>query len=95
VALERDPARRAEVRAALVRRIARVLATAALHGHTALILGAWGCGVFRNDPAEVAELFAAALAGPFHGAFAEVVFAVLDSSPERRFIGPFERAFAG
>jgi hypothetical protein len=33
------------------------------------------------------------LQGPFQGAFAHVVFAVLDTSPERRFIGPFERAF--
>lgn len=95
VVLERDRSRRAEVRATMARRIARVLAIAALHGHMALVLGAWGCGVFRNDPAEIAELFATALAGPFQGTFAEIVFAVLDSSPERRFIGPFEQAFPG
>lgn len=93
VVLERDRSRRAEVRAVMARRVRRVLAIAALHEHSALVLGAWGCGVFRNDPAEVAGLFAEALVGPFHGAFAEVVFAVLDSSPERRFIKPFERAF--
>jgi uncharacterized protein (TIGR02452 family) len=58
------------------------------------VLGAWGCGVFRNDPQQIAALFAAALTGPFHGAFAEVVFAILDHGPERRFIGPFERVFA-
>lgn len=95
VVLERDRSRRAEVRTTMARRVARVLGIAALHEHTALVLGAWGCGVFRNDPVEVAELFAAALAGPFRGTFAEVVFAVLDSSPERRFIRPFEQAFAG
>jgi uncharacterized protein (TIGR02452 family) len=94
VVLERNRSRRVEVRATMARRVIRVLAIAAIHGHATLVLGAWGCGVFRNDPAEVAELFAAALAGPFRGAFAEVVFAVLDSSPERRFIGPFERVFA-
>ncbi len=93
VVLERDPARRTEVRATMARRIARVLAIAALHGHPALVLGAWGCGVFRNDPAEVAALFAAALAGPFRCVFQEVVFAVLDGSPERRAVGPFERVF--
>lgn len=93
VVLERDRSRRAEVRATMARRVGRVLAIAALHGHDTLVLGAWGCGVFRNDPTEVAGLFVAALASPFRGAFAEVVFAVLDSSPERRFIGPFERAF--
>jgi uncharacterized protein (TIGR02452 family) len=94
VVLERDRSRRAEVRATMAHRVNRVLAIAALHEHTALVLGAWGCGVFRNDPAQVAGLFAEGLAGPFRGAFAEVVFAVLDSSPERRFIGPFEQAFA-
>jgi uncharacterized protein (TIGR02452 family) len=71
-----------------------VLAIAAAHGHAAPVLGAWGCGVFKNDPVEVADLFAAALRGPFRGAFATVVFAVLDRSPERRVIGPFERTFA-
>jgi uncharacterized protein (TIGR02452 family) len=94
VVLERDRSRRAEITAAMRERVARVLAIAATHGHDALVLGAWGCGVFKNDPAEIAELFAAALRGPFQGAFRTVVFAVLDSSPERRFIGPFERAFA-
>lgn len=95
VALERDRSRRPAIAAALRERVARVLAIAAAHNHDALVLGAWGCGVFRNDPHEVAALFAEALGGPFRGAFARVAFAVLDTSPERRFIGPFERAFQG
>jgi uncharacterized protein (TIGR02452 family) len=94
VVLERDQSRRREISVAMRERIVRVLAIAATHGHDALVLGAWGCGVFKNDPAEIAGLFAAALRGPFAGAFAAVVFAVLDTSHERRFIGPFERAFA-
>jgi uncharacterized protein (TIGR02452 family) len=92
--LEHDRSRRAEVGAAMRERVARVLAIAATHSHDALVLGAWGCGVFKNDPTEIAALFAAALRGPFAGAFATVVFAVLDTSPERRFIGPFERVLA-
>jgi uncharacterized protein (TIGR02452 family) len=93
VVLERDRSRRGEISAAMRERVARVLAIAAAHGHDALVLGAWGCGVFKNDPAEIAAMFDAALRGPFAGAFATVVFAVLDTSPERRFIGPFERLF--
>lgn len=93
VVLERDPARRAEVTAAMRERVGRVLGIAASQRHDALILGAWGCGVFKNDPAEIAALFAEALRGPFQGVYASIVFAVLDRSPERRFIGPFERAF--
>ena len=73
--------------------VQRVLAIAAMHQHDALVLGAWGCGVFGNDTEEVAGLFKDALDGPFRGVFAEVVFAVLDATPEQRFIGPFHRAF--
>ena len=57
------------------------------------MLGAWGCGVFQNDPEQIAELFQIALEGPFRGAFSHVAFAVLDRSDDKRFIGPFERAF--
>lgn len=74
-------------------RIERVLGVAALHGHETLVLGAWGCGVFRNDPEQIAELFRAALAGRFRGAFTRVVFAVLDTSGGRACLGPFEEAF--
>jgi uncharacterized protein (TIGR02452 family) len=93
VVLERDRSRRAEITAAMRERVSRVLAIAATHGHDALILGAWGCGVFKNEPAAVASVFAAALRGPFRGVFMTIVFAVLDTSPERRCIGPFERVF--
>jgi uncharacterized protein (TIGR02452 family) len=92
--LERFPQRRPEIRATMARRIRKVLAVAALYGSDALVLGAWGCGVFRNDPAEIAELFRQALAGEFKGIFARVVFAVVDWSDEERFIGPFKKTFA-
>jgi uncharacterized protein (TIGR02452 family) len=93
VVLERDRSRRGEVREAMRRRIDKVLAVAAAHGHDAAVLGAWGCGVFGNDTVEVAGLFRAALETRFRGAFQRIVFAVLDWSDERRFIGPFYRAF--
>ena len=71
-------------------RIERVLDVASSHGHETLVLGAWGCGVFRNDPTQIAELFRDALAGPFRGAFARVVFAVLDTNGGRACLGAFE-----
>lgn len=65
------------VREVLIERADRVLAIAARHGVRDLVLGAWGCGVFANDPAEVAEAFDLALRR--HGAgFDRVVFAVWD-----------------
>jgi len=75
------------------RRIQKVLAIAATHGHEALVLGAWGCGVFGNDTPEVAELFHHALNHHFRGVFTKIIFAVLDRSEERRFIEPFEGLF--
>lgn len=69
-----------EVPAILARRAARILAVAAAHGHRRLVLGAWGCGVFANDPATVAAAFAGALkSAPW---FDTVVFAVLDGQAE-------------
>ncbi len=41
----------------LKRRAGMVLAVARDQGHRSLVLGAWGCGVFRNDPAQVAAAF--------------------------------------
>lgn len=75
-------------------RIRKVLHVMPGHGHDAAVLGAWGCGVFRNDPEVIADLFREALATRFAGVFKRVVFAILDWSAERRFIGPFEERFA-
>ncbi|WAL68130.1 TIGR02452 family protein [Amycolatopsis cynarae] len=77
-----QPERAAGVPAILSRRARRVLAVAAAHGHRRLVLGAWGCGVFGNDPELVASTFAAALAdSPW---FSQVTFAVLDRRPGHR-----------
>jgi len=69
--------RAGQVAAILAVRARRVLAVAAAHGHRCLVLGAWGCGVFRNDPAIVADVFAEALVDSA-GWFDRVVFAVCD-----------------
>ncbi len=63
----------------LARRARRILEVAAAHGHRTVVLGAWGCGVFRNDPATVADAFAEALyvVNPFD----RVVFAIHDGVP--------------
>ncbi|MBL8114144.1 MAG: TIGR02452 family protein [Acidobacteria bacterium] len=78
----------------LERRIHRVLAIARAYGYETLVLGAWGCGAFGNDPKRTAVDFRKALENEFEGAFSHVVFAITDWSPERRFLGPFRDAFA-
>jgi len=79
----------------LQRRIHRVLAIARAYGYVTLVLGAWGCGAFGNDPERTAADFRSALENAFCGAFSEVVFAITDWSPERRFLGPFRDVFTG
>ncbi|EME98660.1 TIGR02452 family protein [Streptomyces mobaraensis NBRC 13819 = DSM 40847] len=91
VIAQRTPERTGRIPAALVSRAGRVLEVAAAHGYGQLVLGAWGCGVFRNEPAHVAAAFAAHLTGTgrFTGHFGRVVFAVLD----RRADSPTRAAF--
>lgn len=81
-----------DVRGVLAERAERVLAAAAQHGIRALVLGAWGCGVFRNDPAQVAEAFEGALAR-YGAAFDRVVFAVWDRTPVSPNRAAFEARF--
>ena len=77
----------------LRRRIHRVLAIAQAYEHSALVLGAWGCGAFRNDPQRTAVDFRQALLNEYRGAFSDIVFAIADWSPERKFLGPFRDNF--
>lgn len=75
-------------------RIDRVLAIARAYGYRSLVLGAWGCGAFHNDPVAVAGFFRDALTGKYLGAFDDAVFAITDWSPDRRYLAPFRDAFA-
>ena len=77
----------------LQERIHRVLAVARACGHDTLVLGAWGCGAFKNDVTRTARDFRHALDTEFDGAFSEVVFAITDWSPDRMFLAPFRDVF--
>lgn len=60
----------------LEERVALILQIAASQGHDGVLLGAWGCGVFGNDPDRVAKAFINSLNGRFSGTFRRVHFAV-------------------
>lgn len=80
LAVERDALARIE--ATFRRRTGKLLALAEAKGHRALVLGAWGCGVFGNDPVMAADSFGAWLeSARFRGSFDSVVFAVYDRRP--------------
>ncbi|GGQ13193.1 TIGR02452 family protein [Streptomyces mutabilis] len=95
VVLRTAPERAAELPAALAARAERVLETATAHGYRRLVLGAWGCGVFRNDPAQVAGAFRTLLGpgGRFSAAFERVAFGILDRTPGGTVREAFARAF--
>jgi uncharacterized protein (TIGR02452 family) len=74
-----QPEREPEIEATFARRWANVLAIAEHQRHRTLVLGAWGCGAFRNDARMVATAIAKTLgAKRWRGAFDRVVFAIPD-----------------
>lgn len=85
----------AEIPGILQRRMDKVLALFAAKGCDTLVLGAWGCGVFRNCPQMVAASFAEFLkpGGPYHGRFRRVRFSVLDRTEARLIYGAFAECF--
>ena len=82
-----------QARQAMRQRMKLALAIFAEQGAKNLVLGAYGCGVFRNDPDQVAawwkELFAEGMGRHFETIF----YAVLDRSKNGECIHAFERVF--
>ena len=62
-------------RLVLERRLGRILDVAAENGAEAIVLGAFGCGAFRNDPKVVAAAAKKVIAAYRH-AFRAIEFAV-------------------
>ena len=93
---QNEPEREKLIGSTMRERVERVLAVAAVHEHDTIVLGAWGCGVFQNDPADVAGWFHQYLveSDRFKGRFRSVVFAVLDRSESLDTYRAFERQFA-
>ncbi|MBE0568030.1 MAG: TIGR02452 family protein [Krumholzibacteria bacterium] len=83
------------LREVLARRAAYILEVAVFMGHKSLLLGAWGCGVFRNDAVEVADVFMSLLRSrQFRCRFEQVVFAVHDPSKSKEIYNAFRSRVA-
>lgn len=95
--MQNEPDRVDEVNDVMYKRTEKLLTIAATRNYETLILGAWGCGVFRNDPEMVAECFYQHLVkNPlFAGVFKKVVFAVLDNYENQPILTPFKIKFTG
>jgi uncharacterized protein (TIGR02452 family) len=76
-------------------RLSKVLALAVHHGCDVMVLGAWGCGAFMNNPDVVAGIFAEYLkpGGAFWGRIPKVLFSVLDTRKEQATYGAFAKHF--
>lgn len=76
-------------------RMELALALFAEEGMKRLVLGAYGCGVFRNDPAKIAAWWNELLTERGYGAlFDEVVYAVLDRSRDQACMKAFQNEFS-
>jgi len=90
-----EPDSASRVESVMMHRIRSLLMVAIEHEHKSIVLGAWGCGVFRNEPSQIANWFKEVLINDsrFTGAFENVVFAVLDNTSGILNYKSFEDAF--
>ncbi|MFN2363836.1 MAG: TIGR02452 family protein, partial [Halarsenatibacteraceae bacterium] len=91
-----EPENIAKVDEYMRRRIEYILAVAVAKETDALVLGAFGCGVFQNDPVKIANIFADFLlpAGIYSQAFSAVDFAILSKNRESENLKAFRKAFS-
>lgn len=75
-------------------RIHRLFAIAKSYEYSTLVLGAWGCGAFKNNTQDTAIDFLDILTNDYSNTFSHIIFAIADWSPERKFLGPFRDTFS-
>lgn len=94
VVREREPEHVDQIGTVMLERIRYILAVAAEQGDEYIVLGAFGCGVFRNDPYEVATWFRQVLLEEKYALlFKQIIFAVYDRSKDQQVIQAFEKIF--
>jgi uncharacterized protein (TIGR02452 family) len=95
VVTQQEPDNIERIEEVTLRRMEKLLSVAVHHGYNTLLLGAWGCGVFRNNPQMIAKCFHHYLVNDarFNKAFKQVTFAVLDKSANGEIFNAFEQQF--
>lgn len=83
----------AELESVFKYRMEKLLALAVKNGVESLILGAWGCGVFRNEPSDVANYFREIIDTKFKNRFREIIFSIYDTSDKKANFLPFQQTF--
>lgn len=95
VVREREPQNATLIGEVMKERIRKILRMAVIHEHRTIILGAYGCGVFRNRAEEVADYFATVLIEEkFAHYFERIIFAIYDNSARQENLRAFKERFA-
>ncbi len=92
--MKNQPDKIPEIQSVMKKRIRALFSIAHRYGYENLVLGAWGCGVFRNDPKDMAQLFADEIleeSSKFHNVFKNIDFAVLDSTDKLNTFNAFQK----
>lgn len=93
----REPHREKELETVMKRRIEKTLTIAINNGYDAIVLGAFGCGVFQNDPWKVAKYFSDFIYKDkrFKGQFKKIIFAVFDKEKNTPTFSAFKNVIGG
>ena len=83
----------AKIKETFERRIKIILKAAAKRGYRNLVLGAWGCGAFGNNPVHVAEYFKEAIVDENLGVFFDEICFAIYGREDGRNITAFRSVF--
>ncbi|WCK57142.1 TIGR02452 family protein (plasmid) [Aneurinibacillus sp. Ricciae_BoGa-3] len=76
------------------KRMEKIVAVALAQKQEAIVLGAFGCGVFRNRTEDVARMFRCILEEESYlNQFKKVVFAIYERPPQKEMVTIFKRVF--
>ncbi len=95
VVREREEDNIPKIDATMLLRLEKILSVAIIKGYSHLVLGAWGCGVFRNNPEDVARYFKYHLLEnqSFKNRFEHIVFAIYSHGSDNRNLMAFRNVF--
>lgn len=93
VVRDREAEKRGKIHSVMIERIKKILYVAALNGDKSIVLGAYGCGVFKNSTEDVVGYFRNVLFDQgFKSLFEHITFAIYDNSPSKDKVRVFEKA---
>lgn len=93
VVREREKENLEKIHSVMIDRIKKILLVSALNDNKAIVLGAYGCGVFKNKTEDVAQYFRKILhEDGYKRLFDKIVFAIYDNSADKGKIRAFEQA---